>query len=98
MERPLWQNTRLVPGGVEDEIRRMKAAPGKAINIQGSASIVQALAQADLVDEYSLFVHPIVLGAGTPLFARGAARGTFHVTTTKVYGNGVIHVEYLRKR
>ena len=47
-----WNNTRVLAGGLEDEIRRLKEQPGKAISIQGSASIVQALGRADLIDEY----------------------------------------------
>ena len=62
LDEPAWQNTRVIRGGLEDEIRRQKLQPGKAINIQGSASIVQALGRADLIDEYQLYVHPVLLG------------------------------------
>jgi dihydrofolate reductase len=97
MDEPEWQHTRVVRDGVEDEIQRLKSEPGKSIDIQGSASIVQTLARADLIDEYSLFVHPIVLGAGTMLFANGSARRNFQLAHTKTYANGVIHVLYTRK-
>ena len=70
---------------------------GKAINIQGSASIVQALARADLIDEYLLYVHPVLLGSGKPLFAAGANRQDFERVHLKSYANGVVALRYRRK-
>jgi dihydrofolate reductase len=91
-----WNNTRLLRGGVEDEIRRLKSEPGKGICLQGSASIAQQLAEADLVDEYDLFIHPILLGGGTPLFTQPMHRHKFRLTHSKTYANGVIHAIYAR--
>jgi dihydrofolate reductase len=92
-----WNNTRVVRGGLEDEVRELKRQPGKAVNIQGSASIVQALARADLIDEYHLYVHPVLLGAGTPLFATGLGRQDLELADTKRYANGVVAMNYERK-
>jgi dihydrofolate reductase len=92
-----WDNTRIVGAGLEDEIRRLKEAPGKAVNVQGSASIVQALGRADLIDEYQLYVHPVLLGDGKPLFAPGAGRQDFELARVKPYANGVIGARYRRK-
>jgi dihydrofolate reductase len=92
-----WNHTRVVNEGLEDEIRRLKQQPGKAISIQGSASIVQALARADLIDEYHLYVHPVLLGDGKPLFAKGARRQDFELARSKPYANGVVRMSYRRK-
>jgi dihydrofolate reductase len=92
-----WHNTRVVREGLEDEIRSLKRQPGKGINIQGSASIVQALGRADLVDEYRLYLHPVLLGAGTPLFADAAGRQDFKLADLKRYANGVVDMTYTRK-
>ena len=92
-----WNNTRVVRGGLEDEVRELKRQPGKAVNVQGSASIVQALARADLIDEYHLYVHPVLLGAGTPLFATGLDRQDFELAHLKRYENGVAAMNYERK-
>lgn len=92
-----WQNTRVVPDGLEDEIRSLKRRPGKGISIQGSASIVQALERGGLIDEYRLFVHPVLLGAGTPLFADRAGRQDFELADLKRYSNGVVAMTYTRK-
>ena len=83
--------------GWKTDIRRLKTLPGKAINIQGSASIVQALARADLIDEYLLYVHPVLLGSGKPLFAAGVNRQDFERVHLKSYANGVVALRYRRK-
>jgi dihydrofolate reductase len=97
LERPEWNNTRVIDDGLEDEIRRLKKEAGKSIGIQGSASIVQALERADLIDEYRLFVHPVLLGDGKPLFATGINRQDFEPVRIKPYANGVVAMSYRRK-
>jgi dihydrofolate reductase len=92
-----WPGTRVVSEGLEDEIQNLKAQPGKAIGIQGSASIVQQVARADLIDEYHLYMHPVLLGEGKQLFANGAGRQDFELTRVKPYANGVISARYTRK-
>jgi dihydrofolate reductase len=93
---PRWANTRVVAGGIEDEIRKLKREPGKAMAIQGSASIVHALGQADLVDEYRLYTHPVLLGAGKALFPPGQARQGLTLTGLTRYANGVLATTYQR--
>lgn len=97
LEEPKWHNTRVVRGGIEDEIRRLKQEPGGPMAIQGSASIVEALARADLVDEYRLYVHPVLLGDGKRLFLGGQDRQEFELTKLTRYANGVIATTYTRK-
>jgi dihydrofolate reductase len=92
-----WVHTQVVRDGLEDEIRKLKSQPGKVINIQGSASIVQALERADLIDEYRLYMHPVLLGAGKPLFAAGMGRQDFELAHLKTYPNGVVALSYRRK-
>jgi dihydrofolate reductase len=92
-----WANTRVVAGGVEDEIRRLKKEPGRAIGIQGSASVVHALARADLVDEYHLYQHPVLLGDGKLLFPAGHGRQNLDLTRLTRYDNGVVALTYERK-
>lgn len=93
---PNWAGTRVVTEGVEDEIRRLKAEPGTAISVQGSASIVHALARADLVDEYRLYVHPVLLGNGKPLLPAGHDRQDLTLTGLTRYDNGVLLTTYQR--
>ena len=97
LERSEWSNTRIVDEGLEDEIRRLRKQPGKAVSIQGSASVVQALARADLIDEYHLYVHPVLLGDGKALFAGGINRQDLELARIKPYANGVVAMNYTRK-
>lgn len=92
-----WDNTRIVADGPEEEIARLKHEPGGDISIQGSASIVQALARADLIDEYRLYMHPVLLGDGKPLYAAGTGRQDLELTHHKTYTNGVLSTTYRRK-
>jgi dihydrofolate reductase len=93
---PTWSGARVVRGGVEDEVRRLTEQPGGDILVQGSASIVQALGRADLVDEYRLYLHPVLLGAGTPLFPDGHPRQDLVLTELTRYPNGVIATTHER--
>jgi dihydrofolate reductase len=97
LKTPEWNNTRVVAEGLEDEIGQLKQQPGKALNIQGSASVVHALARADLIDEYVLYVHPVLLGDGKPYFATGINRQNFELADVKPYANGVVRMKYRRK-
>jgi len=65
--------------------------------VQGSASVVQALARADLVDEYRFYLHPVLLGQGKPLFKPGVNRHDFQLAESKAYANGVLSLRYRRK-
>jgi dihydrofolate reductase len=96
MTDPTWANTRVVAGGLEDEVRRLKREPGKAMLVQGSASIVHALGQADLIDEYRLYLHPVLLGEGKALFPPGQARHGLTLTGLTRYANGVLAATYQR--
>jgi uncharacterized protein YndB with AHSA1/START domain/dihydrofolate reductase len=95
---PSWKNTRVIRDGLEREVQALKQHPGKAINVQGSARVVQALARADLVDEYRFYLHPVLLGQGKPLFKPGMSRHDFQLAGSKAYANGVLALLYRRKR
>ncbi len=98
LQPPTWSNTRLIRNGLLEAIRALKRETGKSINVQGSASVVQALERADLVDEYHLYVHPVLLGAGKPLFATGSGRQDVRRVDLKAYDNGVMRTVYRRHR
>lgn len=73
LERAEWNNTRIVKDRVSETIAELKAQPGKPIVAWAGAGLVETLMRHDLVDEYRLIVHPVILGKGTPLF-RGTER------------------------
>ncbi|HWQ19939.1 MAG TPA: dihydrofolate reductase family protein [Methanotrichaceae archaeon] len=82
-----WQNTRLVKGNIEEEIKKMKCQPGGNMAIMGSGSIVSALAQLGLIDEYSIMVNPVVLGAGRSVFQGVRDRLHLKLLETRTFKN-----------
>lgn len=91
-----WSNSRLVSDDIAGEVTRLKETPGKDLMIQGSASIVQQLTNLDLIDEYRLLIHPVVLGSGKPLFANIENRAKLKLASLKTYDNGVISARFER--
>jgi dihydrofolate reductase len=94
LEAPEWAGTRVVRGDLEAEVRRLKEAPGRGISVQGSASVIQALEHAGLIDEYRIYLHPVLLGKGKPLFTAGADRTDLELISSKRYANGVLGLRY----
>jgi dihydrofolate reductase len=83
-----WRNSTIIRENVVDEIRKLKAQPGKDIYVDGSSVLVHTLAQSDLVDEYSLLVFPIVLGSGKRVFPDGFY-AALRLIETKSFPSGV---------
>jgi dihydrofolate reductase len=92
-----WRNSTIISENVEDEVRKLKEQPGKDIYVDGSSVLVHTLAQADLVDEYSLLVFPIVLGSGKRVFPDGFYSG-LKLIETKPFPSGVVLMRYQPER
>ncbi len=73
LTEPTWKNTTIVSGDVAGAVANLKKQYHGDILVAGSATLVDALREHDLVDEYRLMVHPVVLGRGKRLFKDGAA-------------------------
>jgi dihydrofolate reductase len=91
-----WRNSTLIRGDAVDEVRRLKEQDGKNILSDGSSVLIHALAENDLVDEYSLWVYPIVLGSGKRLFPEGH-RMNLKLVETKAVPSGVVLMRYARE-
>jgi dihydrofolate reductase len=63
-----WENTTVLNGDVVAQIQEIKAQDGGTISVLGSADLAQTLMAHDLVDEYQLMIHPLVLGSGKKVF------------------------------
>ena len=74
LDRFDWENSQHIGGDVLDEVRRLQASDGPALHICGSSELLQTLIAAELIDEYHIWVFPLVLGKGKRLFERSAAR------------------------
>jgi dihydrofolate reductase len=94
LERADW-NTRVVHDVVPEEVLELKAEPGADLAV-GGADVAAAFARHDLVDEYRIYVHPIILGRGKPLFAPSDARTDLRLVETRAFGNGVVLLRYER--
>jgi dihydrofolate reductase len=71
LDRLDWKTSRRLSGDVVDELRRLKASDGPVLHVWGSSVLLQAMIAADLVDEYRLWIFPVVLGKGKRLFESG---------------------------
>jgi len=88
-----WKNTRLKKEVIKEEVLELKQQAGKNILV-GSPSLIVALTQLDLIDEYQLAVHPVVLGSGLPLFKNVKDRIDLKLLKTKTFGCGAVTLYY----
>src|SRR5919108_429707 len=85
-----WQNSTLLQGDVAKAVAELKEQPGKNLVVLGSGELVQTLMENDLVDEYGLMIHPIVLGSGKRLFRDGSLKKPLKLVRSKTTGTGVL--------
>jgi dihydrofolate reductase len=93
LERADWNNTAVVRGDVEATVRELKQQDGQDIVLYGHGPVGQALLDADLLDELSLWVHPVFVGKGTRLFREGP-RTELTLTATRTTQTGVVLLTY----
>ncbi len=86
LEKAEWNNSTILRGDVAAEVRKLKAEPGGDILVAGSARLVHAQQDADLVDEYRLMVYPTVLGGGKRLFPDGAPASALRLVEARPAG------------
>jgi dihydrofolate reductase len=93
-----WNNSTLLREVVPSEIEQLKQEPGRDIVIYGSASIVQALTNLGLIDEYQILVHPVILGGGKALFKGLNEQRNLKLIDTKTFPTGVVLLQYQTQR
>ena len=93
---PGWQNSTVLSGDPVTEVHALKDQPGKDIVITGSITLCHALIVAGLVDEYRLFVYPIVQGRGRRLFPNGFELPTLRLLEAKTFRSGITYSRYGR--
>lgn len=94
LEKAEWNNSTLIKENVAEEITRLKQQPGGDIAIIGSATLVQSLMHHDLIDEYQLLVHPVVVGRGKRLFEDGSIPTALRLVETRAFSSGVVLLSY----
>jgi len=90
-------NTIIVSENIGDVISKLKLEPGKDIVIFGSPSAAHYLMAENLIDDYSLFVNPILLGQGIPLFRNSEYKTKLKLLESHVFDSGVVYLHYIRK-
>jgi dihydrofolate reductase len=90
-----WDEARIVAGSASEEVRRLKDEPGKDMVLWGSLMVADALVRDGLVDEFRLWVCPVVLGRGKRLFADLIDTQWMNMVETKTY-DGLVSVRYER--
>jgi dihydrofolate reductase len=91
-------NTKIISSDLADEITKLKQGAGSDILMFGSPTATHALMAENLIDEYWLFVNPILLGQGVPLFKGIKNRTTLRLVTSKVFPSGVVCLQYELQR
>ena len=94
---PLTWNATLISGDVAADIARRKSEPGGGIEVYGSVTLVQTLMRHDLIDEYRIAVHPVVLGQGTQLFPQPGVRTTLQLSGARTLDSGVVNLTYVHR-
>ncbi|HLY28680.1 MAG TPA: dihydrofolate reductase family protein [Aggregatilineales bacterium] len=89
-----WNNSTVISDNVVDEVAGLKQQPGKDILIEGSATLVQALVQAGLVDSYRIMVHPVIVGCGKRFFQEGMGLTNLTLVESKPLSKGVVLLSY----
>lgn len=94
LKEPSWNNSRLIKENVPEEVSKLKQQPGMDILVAGSAGLAHTLMQHNLVDEYRLLVHPVILGGGKRLFQEGLEKQILRPVDTKRFSSGIVLLTY----
>jgi dihydrofolate reductase len=91
-------NTKIISSNLSDEINKLKHSSGSEILMFGSPSATHALMAENLIDGYWLFVNPILLGQGIPLFKNINVQTALALVNTHIFPSGVVCLQYDVKR
>jgi dihydrofolate reductase len=93
-----WLNSTLLEGDAATAVAELKEQPGQDIAVIGSGDLVQSLAARGLVDQYTLLIHPLVLGSGRRLFPEGASPASLRLVESVTTTTGVVIATYQPQR
>jgi class 3 adenylate cyclase/dihydrofolate reductase len=94
LKKPQWTNTTVLRGDVVEEVSNLKRRPGGNIMTSGSADLLDALMNHDLIDEYRLAVYPVVLGSGKHLFRKRAQISHMQLREMRSFASGIVLLSY----
>jgi dihydrofolate reductase len=85
-----WNNSILLKDNIVEEIKKLKSKPGREIQVHGSSNLAQILLKNELIDEFHLWIYPVVLGRGKRLFETGSLPSALRLVDTKTTSTGVL--------
>lgn len=88
-------NATIVRDVMPEQVEELKAQPGGDLSL-GGADIAATFLRLGLIDEYRIYVNPVILGSGKPLFPPGSTKTDLRLTETRAFGNGVVLLRYQR--
>jgi dihydrofolate reductase len=88
-----WDSATLAQRSIEEEALALKQQPGRPVLV-GSPSLIVALHQLNMIDEYQICIHPVIIGTGLPLFKNIQERSVLKLVNTKPFGSGAITLYY----
>lgn len=94
LDRAEWNNTTVLTGDVAEAVSKLKREVAGVILVAGSARLVQALVEHDLVDELRLMTFPVILGHGKRLFGETSNKKPLRLVDSKLVGDGVAILTY----
>jgi dihydrofolate reductase len=94
LQNPEWTNSHVISANVVEEISKLKEEPGQDLLLEGSGKLLHTLMEHDLVDEYRLMLHPIVLGGGKKLFEDENQTKTLKLVGAKPFTSGIVILTY----
>ncbi len=90
-----WNNSTLIKRNLAEEVAKLKQQPGSGtLAVTGSGKLAQSLMRLNLVDEYELWIHPVVLGSGKRLFAEGIGPLNLKLVSTRTTRSGIVILSY----
>jgi dihydrofolate reductase len=99
LREPLpWPNSTLLNPDIAGAVAQLKEQPGGDLNVMGSGELIQTLMRHDLIDEYLLLIHPLVLGTGRRLFGDGGPPATLRLVDSTASTTGVLIATYQPKQ
>jgi dihydrofolate reductase len=95
LEEPLeWSNSSLLKGDMAEEVGKLKQDSGQDLLMYSSVELMHTLIQHGLIDEYRIWVHPVILGSGRRLFKDGVNKTELKLVETTTLPNGVVVLDY----
>ncbi len=95
LKEPLpWSNSTLLKGDAADAVAQLKAGPGKDLVILGSGELIRSLMRRNLIDEYVLQIHPLILGSGRRMFPDDGPCTALRLVDSKSTSTGVVIATY----